>query len=240
MNESGEFCKTLILCGGKGTRLGESGKSTPKTLMELQGKSILYRKLDHGIKQGFSDYIIAIGYKGEMVVGACNEMDLAFKVDFSDSGEEAGMLRRIYDAKDLFEERVIVTYGDSISNLKWARLIDFHREKNSLLTIIVAPIQSPFGLVTSNQDNRVLTLKEKPILNYYIGSFVMEKKAMEFIPEQILNWPDGSGLIAFFKILIAINKLFAFVHEGNDITFNTIEELNAAKKDFLKFYTHFQ
>ena len=84
------------------------------------------------------------------------------------------------------------------------------------------------------------TLEEKPVLHYYIGTFVMEKKALEYIPEQIINWADGKGLVAFFKILMALNKLYAYPHEGHDVTFNTIEELNAAEEGFLKFYTHFQ
>jgi len=237
---SDNFCKTIILCGGKGTRLGKLGKDIPKALVKLRGKPILYHKLSHSIKQGFGDFIIAIGYKGNMIADACKEMDLDFKVNFSDSGEDAGMLRRIYDTKDLFEERVIVTYGDSIANIQLQRLLDFHLEKRSLLSIVTAPIQSPFGLVTSNDDKQIQTYEEKPILHYYIGTFIVETKALDYIPEQIINWPDGKGLIAFFKILIALNKLYTYPHEGHDITFNTIEELNTAEEGFLKFYTHFQ
>ena len=240
MTKSGNSCKTIILSGGKGTRLGEVGKSIPKSLVKLNGKPILYHKLDHSIKQGFNDFVIAIGYKGNMIVDACKEVDLDFNVAFADSGEDAGMLRRIYDARDLFEDRVIVTYGDSIANLQLQHLIDFHVEKQGLLSIVTAPIQSPFGLVTSDEKKQVLTLEEKPVLYYYIGTFVMEKKAIEYIPEQIINWPDGDGLMAFFRILMAINKLYTYPHEGHDVTFNTIEELNAAEEGFLKFYTHFQ
>jgi len=240
MMQTGNFCKTIILSGGKGTRLGKVGKNAPKALVELSGKPILYHKLDHSIKQGFGDFVIAIGYKGNMIVDACRDMDLNFNVDFSDSGEDAGMLRRIYDTRELFEDRVIITYGDSIANIQLQRLLDFHLEKQSLLSIVTAPIQSPFGLVASDDNKQVLSLEEKPVLHYYIGTFVMEKKAIEYIPEQVINWPDGKGLIAFFKILMALNKLYAFPHEGHDITFNTIEELNAAEEGFLKFYTHFQ
>ena len=63
---------------------------------------------------------------------------------------------------------------------------------------------------------------------------------MDFIPEQIIDWPDGNGLITLFKRLIAVNKLFTYVHEGSEFTFNTVEELHEAKKGFLKIYTHFK
>jgi NDP-sugar pyrophosphorylase family protein len=175
-----------------------------------------------------------------MIVDACKEMDLNFNVNFSDSGEDAGMLRRIYDASELFEERVIVTYGDSISNIQLQHLVDFHLEKKCLLSLVTAPIQSPFGLVTSDGNKQVQTFEEKPVLRYYIGTFIMEKKAMKYIPKEIINLPDGKGLIVFFKILRESNKLYAYSYEGHDITFNTIEELSAAEEGFLKFYTHFQ
>ena len=238
--KSERVCKTIMLCGGKGTRMGQLGENIPKSLVKLHEKPILYHKLRHSINQGFRDFIIAIGYKGDMIVDTCKTMGLNFNVDFSDLGEDAGMLRRICDVRELFEDRVIVTYGDSIANIQLQQLMDFHQEKRGLLTIVTAPIQSPFALVTSDENKQALTLEEKPVLHYYIGTFVMEKKALKYIPEQIINWPDGKGLIAFLKILMALNKLYAYPHEGHDITFNTIEELNAAEEGFLKFYTHFQ
>lgn len=240
MAKDKNFCKTIILCGGKGQRLGKLGKSIPKALIKLHGKPILYHKLKKSIYQGFDDFIIAVGYKGDMIVEACKKMDLNFKRKYLDLGVDAGMLCRIYGARDFFEDRAIVTYGDSIANLKLQDLLKFHLKKRSLITIVSSPIQSPFGLVTFNRDNQVLTLEEKPVLNYYIGTFIMEKKAMDLIPEKIINWPDGTGLVAFFKALVAVNKLHTYVYKGPDITFNTVEELNAAKGEFLKFYTHFQ
>ncbi len=233
-------CKSLILCGGKGTRLGELGMTLPKALLEIDGKSILYRKFEHSIKQGFSDFIVAVGYKGDLIIKACNELDLNCHIQFSDSGEDAGMLQRIYDAKELYEDRVIITYGDSFSSIQLETLIEYHEEKNSLVTIVVSPIQSPFALVNIDNDSKALSFEEKPILKYYIGTFILGKRAFDLVPQKIISWPDGTGLIAFFKILIALNNLNVYIYEGLDITFNTVDELNAANQGFLKFYTHFK
>ncbi len=240
MKKKKKHCKTIILCGGKGTRLGKLGKTIPKTLVELNQKPLIHHKIEHSAKQGFNDFIIAIGYKGNMIIDALKKIDIDIVIDYSDSGEEAGMLRRIFDARHLFEKRAVITYGDSISNLKLDKLLAFHIKKKSLLSIVTAPIQSPFGLVTSDHTARALTLEEKPVLRYYIGTFIIEKKAFEFLPKEIINWPDGTGLIAFFKILMGIDSLYTYSHEGTDLTFNTLEELNAAKEGFIKFHTHFQ
>jgi len=192
-------CKTLILCGGKGTRLGTLGKSVPKALVDLDGKPILYHKLHQSIRQGYDEFILAIGYKGNLIKEVCGRMKPKCKVVFSDSGENAGMLRRICDAQSYFDRKVLVTYGDSITNIKIRSLIDFHTKKRSLLSIVAAPIQSPFGLVTSDHDHRVMSFEEKPVLHYYIGTFMMDREALDYIPEQIKDWPDGKGLVAFFK-----------------------------------------
>jgi NDP-sugar pyrophosphorylase family protein len=238
--DSGDLCKILILCGGKGTRLGALGKNLPKALVRLRGKPILYHKLSNSMDQGFRDFIVAIGYKGSMIVDACAGSGLDCRIEFSDSGVEAGMLRRVYDARRLFNDRVIVSYGDSISNIQMKKLIDFHVQKKSLLTIVTAPIQSPFGLVKTDRRKAVRTLEEKPVLHYYIGTFIMEKKAFAHAGKDVLDQADGKGLISFFTKLRKLGRLYAYSHEGQDITFNTIEELSAAEEGFLKFYTHFQ
>lgn len=240
MNETDISCKVLILAGGRGTRLGELGKVVPKALVELNGKPILHLKLEHYIRDCFDQFIIATGYKGEVIKEYCENINLNCNIEFSEAGEEASMLQRITEASELFGERVIVTYGDSISNLDLSKLMKFHKDKNAFISFVVSPIQSPFGLVTFDSDFKVDSLEEKPILHYYIGTFIMEKGALDYMPDDLNNWKDGTGLIAFFKIMAAINKLHAYVHKGADVTFNTIEELNAAEVDYLKFHTHFK
>jgi glucose-1-phosphate cytidylyltransferase len=235
-----EACKTIVLCGGKGTRMGALGGEIPKALVELHGQPMLFHKFQHGLRQDFKEYVLAIGYRGDMIREAVRRMPFEAGILFSDSGVEAGMLRRIVDAAAFVGDRAIVTYGDSIANVDFTRLLGFHRERGGLVTIVSAPIQSPFGLITSDHRDRVRTLDEKPVLYYYIGTFVMEREALAYIPENLLAWPDGQGLVAFLKIMIAMNQLVTFLHEGPDITFNTIEELSAAKESYLKFHTHFQ
>ncbi len=240
MNKIDSACKVLILAGGKGTRLGELGKVVPKALVELNGKPILHHKFEHYIKDGFDQFIVATGYKGEVIKEYCENIDINCQIEFSEAGEEASMLQRISEASELFGERVIVTYGDSISNLDLSKLLKFHNDKKAFISFVVSPIQSPFGLVTFDMDSKVESIEEKPILHYYVGTFIMEKVALDYIPDDLNKWKDGTGLIAFFKIMAAINKLHAYVHKGADVTFNTIEELNAAEVDYLKFHTHFK
>lgn len=232
-----EKCPVIILCGGMGRRLGKLGKLIPKTLVDFNGKPILEQKLIRIVNQGFKTFIIAIGYKGQMIIKMCKSLKLNCRIDFSSSSQNASMLYRICKIKRFFPDRAIITYGDSISNLSLNKLLSEHLKRNSLVTIVTAPIRSPFGLISGNNKNLVVSFDEKPILNYYIGYFVMEKKAFEYIPKRIIKLNDAEGLLIFFKILISIKKLSFFEHKSHNITFNTIEELDYARKSYLKFFT---
>jgi len=240
MTGRGAKCKTLILCGGKGTRLKELGEQLPKALVPLRGRSVLYHKLNDAICQGYDDFILAVGYKADMIVEACRAMPFDCRYQISDAGVEAGMLQRIAAAREACGERVIVTYGDTLCNLSLDALLDYHTEHQALITIVSAPIQSPFGLITKDPSDRVTSLTEKPILYYYIGTFVMETEVLDGLPPDLIAAPDGRGLIAMLDRIIACDRLYTFVHQGDEITFNTPEELDAAQDGFLKFYTHFR
>ena len=74
-------------------------------------------------------------------------------------------------------------------------------------------------------------------MNYYIGYAVINKSALELVSHKIIDMPDGEGLVMFYKILMAMEKLGAFYHSGLQITFNTEDELRIVQEKFINFYT---
>ena len=74
-------------------------------------------------------------------------------------------------------------------------------------------------------------------MNYYIGYAVISKTALELVPQKVINLPDGSGLVTFYKILIGMEKLGVYFHSGLQVTFNTEDELKAAEEQLVRFYT---
>ena len=227
----------LIACGGRGRRLGKLSENLPKPLIKINGTTILTLKINDYFSQGFEDIVLCVGYKGDLIKKEIAGADLGGNIQFSDEGKDAGILKRIYSAKDLFGDKVILTYGDTLTNLDLKQLVAHHNNSDNEVTIVVAPIQNPFGLVEFDQNNKVTYLKEKPILNYYIGYAVINKTAFDMVPEKIINMPNGEGLIMFFKILMVIEKLGVFFHSGLQITFNTEKELERAEKQLVEFYT---
>ena len=229
--------KILIMCGGRGRRLGELTDQLPKPLLRLNNQSILEMQIERYFQQGFNRFIVCIGYKGELIKEALKKMSPKVHVDFSDAGENAGILERLYTAKDHFDDQVLMTYGDTFADIELARFIEEHKNRDNEATIVVAPAQNPFGLVEFDGNNKATFFDEKPILKYYIGYAIINKSAFDLIPPKVINMPDGEGLVVFYRILLAMRKLGVFYHPGLQITFNTRKELKEAEEKLVRFYT---
>ena len=231
--------KIAILCGGHGKRLQPITNHLPKPLIPLQNKPILEHILEYFKIKGFNQFILCIGYKGDMIKDYIfnykNNNDGNFY--FSDIGDNASMLQRLYAIKDMFEDRIFCTYGDTLTNLETEDVINYHLKKKALVTITASKIRSPFGLLEIDKNGWATSFVEKPLLNYYIGHSLIEKKAMDYIDDNILNEPDGDGLISFFLKLINLKSLNVFEHHGARITFNTEIERSKAEKDIIDFYS---
>lgn len=225
------------MCGGRGKRLGELTEKVPKPLAKINNRSILEWKIDQYLLQGYNDYIFCVGYQGELIEEVVKEKYPGINAVFSNAGEEAGILGRIHRAKGFFDEYVIMTYGDTFTDIKLSHIVDAHQNSDNEATIIVAPIQNPFGIVEFDHNNKVTLFKEKPTLNYYIGYAVINKSALDLVSDKIIHMTNGKGLVMFYKILSAMQKLGAYYHSGVQITFNTPEELEMAEKQFARFYT---
>ena len=198
--------KIIIMCGGRGRRLEPLTRSVPKPLVEIGGESILKHKIEFYKNQGFLDFIFCVGYKSELIVDAVNNIQ-GINAEFSDAGESAGILERIDRVKEKIESNAIVTYGDTFTDLDLNALLAKHCKSDSAVTIVTAPIVNPFGLVEIGPDFSITSFKEKPVLNYYIGYHVISRKSFDFVPQFVVNKPDGEGLVMFFKMLIGMGYL---------------------------------
>ena len=232
--------RIMILCGGRGSRLGSLTERIPKPLIRINDKTILEIKLRKYLELGFRDFVLCIGYKGSLIEKAVMGYGLDANIVFSDAGENAGMLKRIFHAKDYFADSVIITYGDTFANIDLKKLLHQHIKRGNEITITVAPIQNPFGLVEYDENYMVSSFREKPVLQYYIGYAVFKRTSMKLVTKEMIEMPNGQGLVAFFKLLIDINKLGAYYHPGLEVTFNTQEELRVAEEKIMNFYTEGQ
>jgi glucose-1-phosphate cytidylyltransferase len=230
--------QVAVLCGGKGTRLRPTTDTVPKALVQLNGRPILDYVLTFYRSKGLSRFILCVGYKADMVRAHYADPPSGADICFSDAGEDASMLQRIWALRDFMGERLFISYCDTFIDLDLDGMLATHLDMGAEATIVTAKIRSPFGLVTSDASGWVASFVEKPVMNYYIGSFILERSALAHVTPGMLQRPDGQGLVDFFGALAARRRLAAFEHTGLQITFNTESERRKAEEALGRFYTY--
>ncbi len=198
--------KVVILAGGYGTRIQEETQSIPKPMIELGGKPIIWHIMQIYIKAGFKEFIIALGYKSNIVkqyflnyhlmssdfevnlsngnLEIFNKVNSDVKVKLIETGLDTKTGGRIKKLKKyISDETFFLTYGDGLSDIDINKLLEFHRSKNKLITMTVVRPPARFGVLDIDDKGLIKSFKEKPQLQKgWIngGFFVVEPKFLEF------------------------------------------------------------
>lgn len=241
--------KTVILCGGKGTRLKEETEWKPKPMVEVGGMPILWHIMKIYAAYGHNEFILPLGYKGHMIKQYFldrkiklnnftfntqkNELKFHsnenenFQITFVETGLETGTAERVLKILDFIpEENFMVTYGDGVANIDINKLIDFHKNQNSLLTITGTKILCKFGILKMEETtNLVSSFHQKPFLDGYIngGFMVMKKSIASYLKK------DGGYIEDSFPELVDSKRVSIYHHDGFWTcvdTYRELEELN--------------
>jgi glucose-1-phosphate cytidylyltransferase len=231
----------ILLCGGRGVRLRPLTDLVPKALVPVRGRPIIDYIVDFFAGQGVEKMTFCTGYQGQKIRDHFSERsDLS--LTFSDLGEDASMLQRIYAASKSVangsgDGRFLVAYCDTFLNLDLNAFLDQHQSSDMLASIVTGKFKSPFGLVEIGEGDTVAGFREKPQYDYYIGTSVFEQRAMELVGPDLLEMPDGTGLVSLISRMIEQRKLGAYQHTGLNVTFNTHSEWVEAEGELARFYT---
>ena len=228
--------KVVILCGGKGTRLKEETEFKPKPMVLIGGKPILWHIMKIYSAQGFNDFILCLGYKGDIIknyflnyqhfiddftlhldlatgqkeVHQGNVSTESFRITFVNTGEDTQTGERLkMVGRYIGGEDFMVTYGDGVADVNLSRLVEFHRSMGAMGTITCTHPHSKYGLVTVNDNALIGAFEQKPRLFDYInGGFMVFKK--EFL--DVLQ--PGHALEDVFPSLIQNGQMAGYRHEG--------------------------
>ena len=175
--------RTLILCGGKGTRAYPRTKELPKPLLEVGGRPVLAHVMEIYARQGFSDFVLAAGFMANLIEDFAMNLPAEWKVDVLDTGEETNTGGRVSQCAPMMGETFFVTYSDGLGNVDLQALLDFHRSHGKAATLTSVPLPSQYGTIETGGDGRVEEFREKPHLpDHWInaGYFVAEQRASEW------------------------------------------------------------
>ncbi|HET8756850.1 MAG TPA: sugar phosphate nucleotidyltransferase [Solirubrobacteraceae bacterium] len=168
----------VILCGGRGTRLnGER----PKPLMEIAGRPIVWHVVSIYAAQGFRDFTLLTGYRGDEV-RAFADWPAGASVRCVDTGIDTPTGGRVHAVRDRLRAPFCLTYADGVADIDLAALLDHHRRAGSLATMTVVRPELPFGVAVLDGD-RVRGFAEKPVSGDWVngGFFVLEPAALDYL-----------------------------------------------------------
>lgn len=204
----------IILAGGKGERLRPLTNNRPKVMVEVAGKPILLWQIEWLKSRGIKKFVITVSYKYEVIQeflgdGSKFGIEVDYSIEETPLGRggaiKKGFTSRLIDGV----EDVIVTNGDVITKLDLSKMIDVHQQKKAIVTMLVVPYLSRWGIVKLDNGNHVLGFEEKPRLPYWIngGIYLFNKSVEPLLPK------EGDHEIETFP-KIPKEKFLAFKNEG--------------------------
>ncbi len=225
--------KVIIFAGGLGTRLGSLTETMPKPMARIGGKPMLWHIMKIYASYGFTDFVLCLGYKQEVIkeyfynynlwtndfqinlgtsdltiLNPHDEQD--WKVTLVDTGlltERGSRLKQI--EKYLDDDTNMLTYGDGVADIDLKKLVTFHKKNKKTITITGVYPPSRFGEI-AEKKNKVLSFEEKP---------------------QVKSGLINGGFCVFDK------KIFKYIQgENNDLERDVFEKL--AKKGEAMVYKH--
>jgi NDP-sugar pyrophosphorylase family protein len=181
----------IILAGGKGERLRPFTNDRPKVMVELDGKPILEWQMLWLKSHGITKFVLTVSYKHEVVEDYFGDgSKFGVEIDYSIEEEplgRGGAIKQAFQSK-LLEgvENVVVCNGDIITKMDLSKMIENHEEKNGLVSLLLIPYLSRWGVVKFDGENHIIGFEEKPRLPYWIngGIYIFNKEIEPLLPEK--------------------------------------------------------
>jgi glucose-1-phosphate cytidylyltransferase len=241
--------KVVILCGGLGTRLREETEFRPKPMVEVAGRPILWHVMKIYAHHGFHDFVICLGYRGNMIkeyflnyeamnndfticLGRKNSIrynndhgEQDFTVTLANTGLETMTGGRIAAVRHYLDgDTFMVTYGDGVADVDIRRLLAFHQAHGRLATVTSVRPVSRFGVLRLGEEGRVTSFAEKPQAEGWVsaGFLVFNRRVLDYLsgPECVLEREP-------MERLAADGQLMAYRHTGFFFAMDTYREYEA-------------
>ena len=242
--------KVAILAGGLGTRLSEETTIKPKPMVEIGGKPMLWHIMSIYAAQGFKEFVVALGYKGELIKdyflnyhyrardisvqmgtgevtihqGNCEDWTVHL-LDTGADTQTGGRIRRV--AQFIGNEPFMLTYGDGVANIDLKKLLEFHQNQGKLVTLTAVRPPARFGQMTIDAGS-VVEFKEKPQIGEgWIngGFFVLQPGIGKYIADDHTVWERGP-----LEQISSDGQLVAYQHPEFWHCMDTLRDLQMLEK----------
>lgn len=151
--------KTILMAGGRGTRIAELFPNIPKPLIPVAGIPILEREIRSLASQGFKDLILTVGYLADKIIEYFGDgSQLGVKIDYFVEETPLGNAGALFQLRDrIGEEPLLLLNADAAFDVDFNRMLDFHKKHGGLVTLFTHPNSHPYdsGLIIADNDGKV-------------------------------------------------------------------------------------
>lgn len=240
--------QVVILCGGMGTRLAELTEVTPKPMVPIGGRPILWHIMQHYSHFGFGDFVLCLGHKGDLIrtyfsnyLAMNSDLrvhlgrrqmewlesfhdEREWTVTLAETGEQTptgGRIKRV--EKYLTSDTIMLTYSDAVADVDLRQLLAFHEAHGRIATVTGVRPRSRFGELNVDGDV-VVEFKEKPELRETWvsgGFFVFDRRMLEYLTDDTVLESE------LLERLATERQLRVFRHDGFWHSMDTLRDVRA-------------
>lgn len=245
--------KTLIMAGGRGTRISELFPDIPKPLIPIEGVPVLEREIISLRNQGFTDIIMTISYMGDKIMNHFGDgSKLGVSIQYYNEVTPLGNAGALFKLrKDLGTDPFLLLNADAVFDVDFNRMVSFHKNHNALVTLFTHPNNHPYdsGLIVANNDMSVQSwlAKEDVRPTFYknrvnAGLHVIDPKVLDMVKIDIdkigtLDEQNGKTVKVdldrqLLKPLAGTGKMFCYDSPEYVKDMGTPERFSQVEEDF--------
>lgn len=219
----------VIMAGGLGSRLGDYTKDCPKPMLDIGGKPVLERIINNFTKVGFGSFFISVNYMAEVIENYFeNGENFGCRINYLREKIRLGTAGSLTLLPDDISGPIVVTNGDLLTLVDYRRLLAFHNQHQSLMTMCTREFdfQVPYGVVNI-ENGKVRSISEKPVHSFNVsaGVYVIDSALLKFIPrDSYFDMPT------FLDVLLENNihtECFPLIEQWIDI--GRVSDLDLAR-----------
>jgi D-glycero-D-manno-heptose 1,7-bisphosphate phosphatase len=238
--------KTVIMAGGKGTRISSIAKDIPKPMIQIEGKPVLEHEIECLRDQGFTDLILTVGHLGQVImdyfgdgsgISKATGKPFGVKIEYFVETEPLGNAGALFHLKSKLTEDFLLLNADALFNVDFNRFVAFHKEHQGLVTLFTHPNSHPYdsGLIVTDKSDCVLQwlTKEDARPEYYQNCV---NAGLHVISPKVLDVEVNSKKVdldrQILKPLAGTGKMFSYRSPEYVKDMGTPDRYEAVCKDF--------
>lgn len=230
--------KTVIMSGGRGTRISELFPDIPKPLIPICGKPVLEHEIECLKEQGFTDIILTVSHMADKIIEYFGDGErFGVQIDYFVEDKPLGNAGALFKLRDELTEDFLLLNADSVFNIDFNRFVAFHKERNALATLFTHPNDHPYdsGLIIADENKSVQKwlAKEDGRPEFYknrvnAGLHILSPKLLE----NNISLPKIDLDRHLLKSLAGTGKMFCYDSPEYVKDMGTPERFEAVTKDF--------